>query len=156
MVHDQGSADADIAPEFEGAFSVKGDVYNIMTKHNYERTKHELDSEEIEVVDVGLDSNLVIWRESDMMTPEEEEFARTGVRPKGRVSVAHGCGHDRLHYNTDPSQNPLLVKPPPPMSRWYDNPLGLFGNNKSLILRDDAPGNSMTTKCVDFSIGSQF
>ncbi|KAF5356303.1 hypothetical protein D9756_004273 [Leucocoprinus leucothites] len=149
MVHDQGNADAGLAPEFEGAFSVNGDVYHIITQHNYLRTKHELDTENVEVVDVGLDSNLVIYRESDMMTPEEEELARTGVRPEGKVAVGHGCGHDRLHYNTDPSQNPLLAKASPAMSRWYDNPLGLFGNG-SLFPRDDIPSNGMTENFRDF------
>lgn len=155
IVHDQGDADAGVAPEFEGAFSVNGDVYHIMTKHNYLRTKHELDTEDIEVVDAELDSNLVIWRQSDMMTPEEEELARTGVTPEGKVSVGHGCGHDRLNYNTDPSQNSFLANLPPPMSKWYDNPLGLFGN-RSLIPRDDVPSNGMTNKCVNSSLNFQF
>jgi hypothetical protein len=148
MVHHQGDADAGVAPEYEGAFSVRGDVYHIMTKHNYLRTKHELDTENIEVEDEGLDSGLVIWRESDMMTPEEEVFAKTGVKPQGRISVGHGCGHDRLDYNKDPLQNPILMKPSPPVSKWYDNPFGFFRNG-SLIPRDDVPStNGMTNKCV--------
>ncbi|KAJ3562878.1 hypothetical protein NP233_g9304 [Leucocoprinus birnbaumii] len=152
VVYDQGDADAGVAPEFEGAFSVKGDVYHIMTMHNYLRTKHDLDTEDIEVVDVGLDSNLVIYRESDMMTPEEEHLTRTGERPVGKVDVKHGCGHDRLRYNTDPLQNPLLVKAPQPLTRWYDNPFGIFGNG-SLAPRDDIPSNSATENFRDF-IGS--
>lgn len=147
MVHDQGDADAGVAPEYEGAFSVHGDMYHVMTMHNYLRTKHELDTDHIEVVDVGLDSNLVIYRESDMMSPEEEDFTRTGVS-KAPSTVSTGCGHDRLTYNTDPLQNPLLIKPPPPMSRWYDNPLGFLGNG-SLMPRDDLPSNGMTNKYVN-------
>jgi len=154
MVHNQGDADAGVAPEYEGAFSVHGDIYHIMTMHNYLRTKHELDTEHIEVVDVGLDSNLVIYRESDMMTLEEENFARTGVNSSS-VTVRMGCGHDHLNYNTDPLQNPLLVKSPPPTSRWYENPLGLLSNG-SLIPRDDIPLNSMTNKYVKQDFSSSF
>lgn len=138
MVHHQGDADAGVAPEFEGSFSVHGDIYHIMTKDNFLRTKHELDNEHIEVIDHTLDSNLVIWRESDTMTPEEEVFAKTGIRPEGVLAVQHGCGHDRLDYNRDPLQNPILRKPSAPLSRWYDNPFGFFRNG-SLIPRDDVP-----------------
>lgn len=154
MVHHQGDVDAGVAPEYEGAFSVHGDIYHIMTMHNYLRTKHELDTEHIEVVDAGLDSNLVIYRESDMMTPEEENFARTGVNSSS-ITVRMGCGHDHLTYNTDPLQNPLLVKSPPPISRWYENPLGLLSNG-SLIPRDDIPLNSMTNKYVNQDFSSSF
>jgi len=147
MVHNQGDADAGVAPEYEGAFSVHGDIYHIMTMHNYLRTKHELDIERMEVVDVGLDSNLVIYRESDMMTPEEENLARTGVNSSS-ITARTGCGHDHLTYNTDPLQNPLLVKSSPPISRWYENSLSLLGN-ASLIPRDDIPLNSMTNKYVN-------
>ncbi len=148
MVHHQGDADAGIAPEFEGAFSVDGDIYHIMTTHNYHRTKSELDTEHIEVLDQTLDSNLVIWRESDMMSPEEEMFAKTGTKPEGMVAIGHGCGHDRLGYNRDPLQNPILRKSSPPVSRWYDNPFGSFRNG-SLAPRDDVPSNGMKNEYVD-------
>lgn len=145
MVHHQGDADAGLAPEFEGAFSVNGDIYHIMTTHNYLRTKSELDTEHIEVLDQGLDSNLVIWRESDTMSQAEEIFAKTGIRPEGMIAVGHGCGHDRLAYNKDPLQNPILRKTSPPLSKWYDNPFGFFRNG-SLVPRDDVPSNGMTNE----------
>lgn len=152
MVHHQGDADAGIAPEFEGAFSVGGDIYHIMTKHNYLRTKHELDVDHIEVADEGLDSNLVIWRESDTMSPGEV-IGKAGGKTEG--VVGHGCGHDRLDYNKDPLQNPILRQPSPSVSRWYDNPFGLF-NNGTLAPRDDVPSNGMTNKCVNCAFGFHF
>lgn len=137
MIHDQGDTDAAVAPEYEGSFSAHGDIYHISTTHNYLRTKHELDNESIEVLDSSLDSNLVIWRQSDMMTPEEQIFVETGVKPKDMVPSHHGCGHDRLEFNTNPVLNPLLRQSRPPFTRWYDNPFGFLRNNASLIPRGD-------------------
>ncbi|KAF7785095.1 hypothetical protein Agabi119p4_1260 [Agaricus bisporus var. burnettii] len=137
MIHDQGDTDAAVAPEYEGSFSAHGDIYHISTTHNYLRTKHELDNESIEVLDSSLDSNLVIWRQSDMMTPEEQIFVETGVKPEDMVPSHHGCGHDRLEFNTNPVLNPLLRTSRPPFTRWYDNPFGFLRNNASLIPRGD-------------------
>jgi hypothetical protein len=137
MIHDQGDADADVAPDYEGSFSVRGDTYHITTLDYFLRTKHELDNENIEVINSSLDSNLVIWRQSDMMTPEEHIFAETGIKPEAVVPPHHGCGHDRLEFNTNPLLNPLLRTSKVPYTRWYDNPFRFLRNNDSLIPRGD-------------------
>lgn len=72
-----------------------------------------------------------------MMTPEEQIFVETGVKPKDMVPSHHGCGHDRLEFNTNPVLNPLLRQSRPPFTRWYDNPFGFLRNNASLIPRGD-------------------
>ncbi|TEB34929.1 zinc metalloprotease [Coprinellus micaceus] len=76
MVHHQGDSDRQTSPVYEGAFSVGGVIYHITTKENYDRKKHALDPEVVETLDDG-DNRLVIWRESDAMTPEEEHFVKT-------------------------------------------------------------------------------
>ncbi|KIM48454.1 hypothetical protein M413DRAFT_440195 [Hebeloma cylindrosporum] len=107
MVHEQGNTNEGIPPVFEGAFSARGVIYHIMTKENYLRNKHELDPLLTEPVD-DTDASLVIWRESDVMTPKEEHFAKTGVMfPPEKVATPQSCGHDRLDYN-DLNQNPML------------------------------------------------
>lgn len=135
MVHHQGDVDAGIAPIYEGAFSVNGVIHHISTKDNYLRNKHPLDPE-IAPPFVAVDSDLVIWRESDVMSPEELGTAKT-----------QSCGHDRLSYNTDPSQNPILQKPL--SSGWLSRPtldLPPFSNSTlGLTRRDDVAGGGMTS-----------
>ncbi|KAF8895037.1 Metallo-peptidase family M12-domain-containing protein [Gymnopilus junonius] len=151
MVHKQGNADNGLAPVYEGAFSAKGVIYHIMTKENYLRNKLALDpslSDDVEV----MDSSLVIWRESDVMSPEEEHFAKTGIRKlSGTIVPPQSCGHDRLEYN-DLAQHPLL-KPSLPTS-WTDRLLIPFMND-TMYRRDDVQtGNGgMSTNFVN-SIGS--
>ncbi|KAF8213764.1 Metallo-peptidase family M12-domain-containing protein [Mycena galopus ATCC 62051] len=139
MVHHQGDIDQRIAPVFEGAFSHKGVVYHVATKDNYLRHKRPLDADVSEPVDI-VDSELVIWRDSDMMTAQEEHFAHTGEHTTP-PPAPETCGHDRLSYNTDTAQNPILQKPA--TSPWLENTLGFFGNLSAK--RDDVVGTPMGT-----------
>ncbi|EIN13237.1 hypothetical protein PUNSTDRAFT_94237 [Punctularia strigosozonata HHB-11173 SS5] len=147
MVHEQGDATKGVAPVFEGAFSVHGVVHHVMTKDNYLRTKHALDPQLSSLVDAA-DRALVIWRDSDKMTVDEERAVLAGQPlPVADGAVpparAQSCGHDRLAYNAanDILQRPLQVEAAP----WYD-PYGL-----SLARRDDvASGSSnMSTNFAD-------
>ncbi|KAF5377173.1 hypothetical protein D9615_006432 [Tricholomella constricta] len=156
IVHHQGDMDRGIPPEFEGAFSVRGIVHHIATKDNYLRTKTELDPDVSQPLD-DVDSSLVIWRESDVMTAEEERVAKreTSQSESGvKKAVAQSCGHDRLGYNTDPSQNPILQKPLVSES-WFTNTLsGLFQNETKHRRDDVSTGNGgMGTNFID-NIGS--
>ncbi|KAJ7151650.1 Metallo-peptidase family M12-domain-containing protein [Mycena filopes] len=87
-----------------------------------------------------VDSALVIWRDSDVMS-EEEHRAYTGAEAAPSPQT---CGHDRMSYNTDPAQNPILQKQ---TSTWFENPIpSLLGNFSK---RDDVVGTSMGTNFVD-------
>jgi hypothetical protein len=105
IVHHQGSTQLGTPLIFEGAFSVKGVIYHVTTKENYLRNKLTFDPP-VE----AINNMLVIWRESDVMTPEEDYFLKTGRHPTEKVSVPQSCGHDRLEYN----QMPMLSRPPSP------------------------------------------
>jgi len=137
MIHHQGDADEGIPPIFEGAFSVNGVVHHVMTQENYLRNKLELDPEILPLSDP--DSRLVVWRDSDIMTPYEEQVARIG----GMGTRPQICGHDNLLYNTDPWQNPALRKPV--VNPWYD-PFGMSFRNESLVKRDDVAGGGTGSK----------
>ncbi|THU87752.1 zinc metalloprotease [Dendrothele bispora CBS 962.96] len=145
MVHSVGDIDAGIPPVFEGAFTVDGVVHHVVTKDNYIRTKHPLDPENATGFE-ELDSQLVIWRDIDMMPHQEES---PSSQPKH-------CGHDDLPYNTDSELNPALKKVVP---EAYN--LGLLGNvsfartddDWSLSRRDDVAGGGMGTNFAG-SIGS--
>jgi hypothetical protein len=138
-VHDQGDIDSGRAPSFEGAFSVNGDVYHILTADNYMRNKHVADPH---LLLVGHpDAELVVFRDSDVMTVHEYE---------GGNAPARTCSHDQLDWNTSPLENQALRKPlPPPTSPWYD-PLGFMhpssNGNQSFAKRDDVAGGSMGSK----------
>lgn len=106
VVHYQGSIGNATPPIFEGAFSADGVIYHVMTKENYLRNKSSLDPD-ISHSTEAMNGLLVVWRESDLMTPEEEYLFKTGHHPMGKVSLPQSCGHDRLEYNT-PSQNPIF------------------------------------------------
>ncbi|PPQ90437.1 hypothetical protein CVT25_014955 [Psilocybe cyanescens] len=151
MIHQQGDDDRRLAPLFEGAFSAHGVIYHIMTKENYLRNKLELDPQLSEPVD-DTDANLVVWRESDVMTPEEEHLAKTGkLHPSEKIVTPLSCGHDRLDYN-NPAQNPMLSSPPP--LSWTDRLLVPFLND-TMYRRDDAPtGNGAMSSNFIGSIGS--
>ncbi|KAF8807176.1 zinc metalloprotease [Phlegmacium glaucopus] len=145
IVHHQGSP-----PIFEGAFSASGVTYHIMTRENYLRNKLTLDPHIIHSTET-IDNPLVIWRESDVMTPEEEHFFKTGLHPTGKVSVPQSCGHDRLEYNT-PSQNPMLKRPTSP---WLNHPLYPRFLDESIHRRDDSlPTNGGMGSNFINSIGS--
>ncbi|KAG7090715.1 hypothetical protein E1B28_009808 [Marasmius oreades] len=157
MVWHQGDDSVpDGSPVFEGAFSARGDIYHVMTKDNYLKTKGKLDAEiGINNGVVGeLDEVLVIWRESDLMSPEEEAL-HTGVKVKPQT-----CGHDGLQWNVDPSVNQALQSPVS-SSNWsgldfLNSPFGMDSlSNFSLARRDtggDAAGGGMSTNFVG-SIG---
>ncbi|KAE9409409.1 hypothetical protein BT96DRAFT_848812 [Gymnopus androsaceus JB14] len=134
MVHHQGDVDQGIAPVFEGAFSYKGIVHHIMTKDNYYRNKHHLDPEITSIADV--DTNLVVWRDSDL-TPHEEEHSAI-------------CGHDHLPFNTDPALNPVLQKPFISEQSISLGPLGNF----SFSRRDDVAGSGSSSSTFESSIGN--
>lgn len=145
MIHHQGDMENGVAPRFEGAFSVKGVVYHIITKENYIRTKNEFDPNVAQPLD-DIDSTLVIWRESDVMTVEEERRVKRGESlPDVSIPTSQSCGHDRLSFNTDPEQNAILQKPISP-NPWYNKALGLFSND-TMQRRDDVTGSGeMGTK----------
>ncbi|KAG7450771.1 uncharacterized protein BT62DRAFT_943672 [Guyanagaster necrorhizus] len=134
MVHDPG--DGERPPIFEGAFAVDGVVHHVMTKDHYMRTKYPLDPDIVHSI-----NDMVIWRDSDVMTPEEEQLARTGSYSESEPpSTPRTCAHDKMSYNT-PEQNPIFQHEPP-TTPWYG--LGLFGNT-SLARRDDVAGGNVTT-----------
>lgn len=151
MVHHQGDIGAGLAPVFEGAFSVDGVVYHVSLREKYTSVRHPLDPPLV-AVDVA-DTPLVIWRESDVMTEEEE------ARAMGRVLPARpsggSCSHDSLSWNQDHEHNPVLRKQPA-SSPWYD-PLGVLDStvsswvseNASLVRRSDVAGGTAGTNFVD-------
>ncbi|KAF8736654.1 hypothetical protein AX14_014221 [Amanita brunnescens Koide BX004] len=147
MVHDQGNNDLGIAPKYEGAFSVHGEIYHIMTKHNYLIRKHPLDPPpEHDDMDTGL----VIWRESDIMTPaEEHSISHAGLDSNSVIPAGKICGYDRLTYN-GPGENPILQKSFQTSSQWVD-PLWVILGNNELYARDDvaAGGSGMDTNFVN-------
>ncbi|KAJ6569551.1 Metallo-peptidase family M12-domain-containing protein [Mycena capillaripes] len=143
MVHHQGDIEQSIAPVFEGAFTAKGVVYHIATKENYLRHKRPLDADAVQPLDI-VDSALVIWRDSDMMTAEEEHFAHTGEYATP-APAPQTCGHDRMSYNIDPAENPILLQKPA-ASPWFENPISLIGNFSK---RDDVVGTQMGTNFVN-------
>ncbi|KAI0668683.1 Metallo-peptidase family M12B Reprolysin-like-domain-containing protein [Trametes maxima] len=140
-VYDQGDASAGRPPVFEGAFSVDGIVHHVMTKDNYLRNKHGLDPH-IQVSEADPDSNLVIWRDSDVMSTHE--YAAASGRLGVATPAAESCGHDRMAHNTD---HQILRKPSPaPYTPWYD----AFGflRTANFTKRDDVAGGGMD---ADFS-----
>ncbi|KAF7306416.1 Zinc metalloprotease [Mycena indigotica] len=138
MVHHQGDIDSDVAPEFEGSFTVDGVVYHVATKDNYYRNKRPLDPD-VQPIDI-VDSELVIWRDSDIMTHEEERIAYAGLP----IPVPETCGHDKLSYNTNPQENAILLKEQ--STPWLDSTLNFFGN---VSKRDDVVGTEMGTNFVN-------
>ena len=141
VVHDEGNSDLGIAPEYEGAFSVHGEIYHITTKDNYLIRKHALDPPPLEHGD--MDTRLVIWRESDVMTPAEEHSIGIDSNPVGQI-----CGYDRLSYN-GPDENPVLQKSFQTSPGWVDPLWAILGDNE-LYARDDvaAGGTGMDSKYV--------
>lgn len=151
MVHHQGNVVQGIAPSFEGAFSVNGVVHHVMTKENYLRNKLDLDPELVSPLG-DLETPLVIWRDSDIMSTHEEKIARFGgfnnstLDPAYTSSGPQTCGHDHLDHNIDPSLNPALRKPA--VSPWYD-PYGVLDApflDLSLRKRDDVAGGGSGNK----------
>ncbi|KAJ2931176.1 hypothetical protein H1R20_g5919, partial [Candolleomyces eurysporus] len=137
------------APVYEGAFSANGVVYHISTKENYLRNKHSLDPDVVRPLGSG-DEHLVIWKDSDAMTPEEEHLVKTGSKPTGPIATPMSCAHDTLPYNTNPELNPTLRNPYVDSS-WLGHLLNPQPNG-TLYRRDDAPtgGSGMGTNFVEF------
>ncbi|CCA69414.1 related to ADAM protease ADM-B [Serendipita indica DSM 11827] len=130
-VLDAGDPLEDRLPVFEGAFSVDGVVHHVLTRDNYLRLKYPEDPEPEPV----YDSEMVIFRDIDLMSHAEAEAARLGVpiEQVGPVKNPLSCAHDRLGYNVDPS-HPVLrygagfdrLAPP----SWLD-PLGIISPRES-------------------------
>jgi hypothetical protein len=145
MVHQQGDASMGIQPILEGAFSVNGIIHHIQTRENYLRNRHALDPR-ISVED--LDSRLVIFRDSDVITQEDHSGSS--------ASPAHSCSHDNLGYNTDVTRNAALQAGlPQPKIPWYDprqvvDPVDSTDLDARLLKRQssDVAGN-VTSKYVD-------
>jgi len=135
-VHDQGDTAAALAPTFEGAFSVYGVVYHVMTTESYLRSKHELD---VELVNVdSTDGHLVVWRETDVMSADDEHYVRTGSRLPSSSLAPQSCAHDALPWNHDADLNPAL-RQHEQAAAWLRGSFGQFAN-VSLFRRDDVPG----------------
>ncbi len=151
-VHHQGDIKQGSPPSFEGAFSVHGVIHHVMTKDNYLRNKHALDPH-IVLSDEDPDSALVIFRDSDIMTPHEYHVASGGLDTGYVAPPARTCAHDALDFNTNPLANPVLRRPlAPPVTPWYD-PLGFLDThahhtNETLWKRDDVAGGGLNSKSV--------
>jgi len=98
---------------------------------------------------------LVIFRDSDVMTPHEYHSA-LGSLDSAHIAPTQGktCAHDNLDFNTNPLLNPVLRRPPPTLSSpWYD-PLGFLSppfarSNGTLSKRDDVMGGNNTSNFQD-------
>jgi hypothetical protein len=125
-VVDGGNAETGRTPIFEGAFSVNGVIHHVMTKESYQVNKQHRDPE---VVD--LSSGLVMFRDSDLMSFEEQHGIKKGggsqsQKPQRPLT----CAHDSLEYNLDTANHPVL-RYGAGLDRnsrgpWYD-PFGLMG-----------------------------
>jgi hypothetical protein len=98
-VHNQGDTHSGIAPVFEGAFTARGVTYTIVTRENYLRHRHPQDADIDTTSD--LDQALVVWRDSDVMTPTEQQ-ALDGLP----LQLPSTCGHDSLPHNAGMPPNP--------------------------------------------------
>lgn len=148
VVHHQGDPAAGLPPSFEGAFSVDGVVHHVMTQDNYLRTKLTLDPH---ILSDDPDSSLVIFRDSDVMTPYEYRVVGSALDTSFADPPSRTCAHDKLDFNTNPLVNPVLRRPPP-VTPWYDPFHFLRNANSTLARRDDVAGGGYTTKSVTVSL----
>lgn len=115
MVHHPGNLDGHDAV-WEGSFTVGGELYNVMTRENYERVKTR---EDVTVEGVG---RMVIFRQSDMRHDQ-------GTNQTTTTTVIPSCSHDSLAFN-NPSTNPLFTTftttTHDTSSFSFLNPLGMF------------------------------
>lgn len=104
-VHDGGDPTTGRPPVFEGAFSVDGVIHHVNTKDNYRSSKLALDPDPYPLDD----TNLVIFRDSDIVSIEEEEHLSTGepLSQTRKKRPPMSCSHDRLGYNVA-KDNPVL------------------------------------------------
>lgn len=100
------------------------------------RKKHALDPE-VSASSTLIDDHLVIWRDSDAMTPEEEHFVKTGVPAPGPIALPQSCAHDNLEFNTNPALNPILRKPLPPWLNVLLRPRSLNETAHQIYRRQD-------------------
>ncbi|KAG8768597.1 hypothetical protein FRC12_005463 [Ceratobasidium sp. 428] len=148
IVHHQGDPELGTAPIYEGAFSVLGDVYHILTRENYVRTRGPLDIHPHAEVDM-LDSTLVIFRDSDMEQPSPKSM------------TAEACSHDKLGFNMDDSHPVMQAgrqaekRPAFTGAAWYD-PFRLFDAPEpvprmdlGLRKREDIVGSNSTSNFAD-------
>ncbi|KAG8743409.1 hypothetical protein FRC10_012074 [Ceratobasidium sp. 414] len=147
IVHDQGDPELGTAPSYEGAFSVLGEVYHILTRDNYVRTRGPLDAHPHPDVD-ELDGTLVIFRDSDMEKPSAKSMA-----------AGETCSHDALRFNMDES-HPVMQAgrqgrqlPAYTGAAWYD-PFKLFDAPEpvpriGLHKREDIAGSNSTSNFAD-------
>lgn len=84
MLLDAGNELEGREPLFEGAFSVDGVIYHVLTREAYLRN--------MQPSDPYPEGDLVIFRDTDVHQPS---------------SLPQSCAHDRLGYNVD-SENPVL------------------------------------------------
>lgn len=115
MVHDPGNLYGQGAI-WEGSFSVNGELYNVMTKDNYQRVKTKKD---INAEGVG---QMVVFRQSDAYNHEAE------------ITTIPLCSHDSLEYNnlSNPIHNTSST------SDTSSHPF--FGTLNSLWKKDDIGG----------------
>jgi hypothetical protein len=159
-VHDGGDPTTGRPPIFEGAFSVDGVIHHVSTKERYLATKLALDPEPHPLDDTGL----VLFRDSDIASVEEEDHLSTG-RPLSETRKTRpptSCSHDRLGYNVAKG-NPVLRwgagLDRSPQETWVD-PFGLNdhvrGKNGSLLPRQGDINNAGSNTSSNFvgSIGS--
>ena len=156
-VHDGGDPSTGRPPVFEGAFSVDGVIHHVTTKSNYLTTKLALDPDPHPLDD----TDLVIFRDSDIASIEEEDFMTTG-RPLSETRKKRpptSCSHDRLAFNVAKS-NPVRQAglDQSPQETWVD-PFGLNDHkdmNISLLPRQGDINNAGGNMSSNFasSIGS--
>ncbi|CAE6490666.1 unnamed protein product [Rhizoctonia solani] len=138
MVHSQGDPEAGVAPVYEGAFSVLGEVYHILTRDNYIRTRGPLDFHPDGLSGVDqLDGGLVIFRDSDVEKPP--------------ITESQMCSHDTLGFNSDDDHPVLQAARSRPQveleAPWYD-PFGLLDPVPKMGMlgkRDDVAGSNSTS-----------
>jgi hypothetical protein len=156
-VHDGGDPTTGRPPVFEGAFSVDGVIHHVTTKVNYLTTKLALDPHPHPLDD----TDLVIFRDTDIVSVEEEDFLATGtpLSKTRKTRPPTSCSHDRLAYNVAKS-HPVLNAGlgQSPRATW--DPFGLGDHNRakdiSLLPRQGDINNAGGNMSSNFasSIGS--
>jgi len=132
IIHDQGDSSSGRPPTFEGSFEHQDVIYHITTLENYLRHRKPLEPLPSAAV-LGDDGHLVIWKETDLMTGEEELVARFGQldvdSAAASITEGHACGHDDLSFNK-PSQNPFLQ---PRVDKSWLSHLLLTGSERAAL-----------------------
>jgi len=156
-VHDGGDPSTGRPPVFEGAFSVDGVIHHVSTKSNYLSTKLALDPDPHPLDD----TDLVIFRDSDIASIDEEAFLTTGksLSETRKTRPPTSCSHDRLAFNVAKTNRVLQAGlDQSPQETWVD-PFGLNEHksiNMSLMPRQGDINNAGGNMSSNFasSIGS--